>query len=69
MHLLILLDFSMSSLCSDFFASFANVRSVNKDTKGCSVLLLCTVVKREHTEGIEREKTSSQKFTVIALDF
>ena len=28
-----------------------------------------TVVKWGHTEGIEREKTSSQKFTVIALDF
>ena len=28
-----------------------------------------TVVKRGHTEGIEREKTSSQKFNVIALDF
>ena len=28
-----------------------------------------TVVKWGHTEGIEREKTSSQKFNVIALDF
>ena len=28
-----------------------------------------TVVKWGHTEGIEREKTSSQKSTVIALDF
>ena len=28
-----------------------------------------TVVKWGHTEGIEREKTSSQKYTVIALDF
>ena len=28
-----------------------------------------TVVKWGHTEGIEREKTSSQKCTVIALDF
>ena len=27
----------------------------------------CTVVKRGHTEGIEREKTSSQKSNVIAL--
>ena len=26
-----------------------------------------TVVKRGHTEGIEREKTSSQKSTVIAF--
>ena len=31
--------------------------------------ILYTVVKWGHTEGIEREKTSSQKFTVIALDF
>jgi hypothetical protein len=28
-----------------------------------------TVVIWGHTEGIEREKTLSQKFTVIALDF
>ena len=28
-----------------------------------------TVVKWGHTEGIPREKTSSQKYTVIALDF
>ena len=28
-----------------------------------------TVVKRGHTEGIPREKTSSQKYTVIALHF
>ena len=28
-----------------------------------------TVVKWGHTEGIQSEKTSSQKFTVIALDF
>jgi hypothetical protein len=27
-----------------------------------------TVVKWGHTEGIEREKTLSQKYTVIALD-
>ena len=27
------------------------------------------VVKRGHTEGIEREKTSSQKSHGIALDF
>ena len=26
-----------------------------------------TVVKRGHTEGIEREKTSSQKYTVFSL--
>ena len=32
-------------------------------------LKIYTVVKWGHTEGIEREKTSSQKFTVIALDF
>ena len=31
--------------------------------------LLYTVVKWGHTEGIEREKTLSQKYTVIALDF
>ena len=30
-------------------------------------MLHCTVVKRGHTEGIEREKTSSQKSTVIAF--
>ena len=28
-----------------------------------------TVVKWGHTEGIEREKTSSEKYTVISLDF
>ena len=30
-------------------------------------MLKYTVVKRGHTEGIEREKTSSQKSTVIAF--
>ena len=32
-------------------------------------IYIYTVVKWGHTEGIEREKTSSQKYTVIALDF
>ena len=34
-----------------------------------SVGLYHTVVKWGHTEGIPREKTSSQKYTVIALHF
>ena len=32
-------------------------------------LIACTVVKWGHTEGIEREKTLSEKYTVIFLDF
>ena len=38
-------------------------------TSGSGFAVLYTVVKWGHTEGIPREKTLSQKYTVIALDF
>ena len=39
------------------------------DTKSWIDEISFTVVKWGHTEGIERDKTLSQKYTVIALNF
>ena len=44
----------------------ASLESINSSIYN---IISCTVVKLGHTEGIEREKTSSQKSHGIALYF
>ena len=58
--------------CVDF--KFTRIASIPKipvlfEVNTLCGLLIYTVVKRGHTEGIEREKTLSLKSNVIALDF